>query len=157
MTPIKELYIHTALKSTTMTAHVGSDSLSADLRMFCYGKAVVSTFEQAKSDFLTAIEADDHLFSSTLEFIAEWFDFTPSAFMNGHVANSVDQNQGSCKVFALAQQLGLSQEQALRCFGEHYRDVLATPQVDNHHNLRRVLHEGLDNITFDQFPLTLKS
>ncbi|MCA6062043.1 HopJ type III effector protein [Thalassolituus marinus] len=117
----------------------------------------MSTFEQAKSDFLTAIEADDHLFSSTLEFIAGWFDFTPSAFMNGNVANSVDQNQGSCKVFALAQHLGLSQEQTLRCFGEHYRDVLATPEADNHHNLRRVLREGLENITFDQFPLTQKS
>lgn len=117
----------------------------------------MSTFEQAKSDFLNAIQSDDHQFSSTLDFIAEWFEFTPSAFMNGNVANAVDQNQGSCKVFALAQLLELTNEQALRCFGEHYRDVVATPDVDNHHNLRRVLREGLENITFDQFPLTQKS
>jgi len=45
----------------------------------------------------------------------------------------------------------------LQCFGQHYRDVLATPEVDNHHNLRRVLKEGLDNISFDQFPLEQKA
>ncbi|MEE3190749.1 MAG: hypothetical protein VX281_07300 [Pseudomonadota bacterium] len=35
--------------------------------------------------------------------------------------------------------------------------MLATPDVDNHHNLRRVLREGTDNITFDQFPLKAKA
>jgi len=35
--------------------------------------------------------------------------------------------------------------------------VLATPDVDNHHNLRRVLRDGLGDISFDQFPLTAKA
>ena len=117
----------------------------------------MSDFQQAKETFLQQLNSDEHVFATTLAFIETWFDFTPSAFLNGSVANAVDQNQGSCKVFALAQLLELTQEQALRCFGEHYRDVVATPDVDNHHNLRRLLKEGLADISFDSFPLTQKA
>jgi len=116
----------------------------------------VSDFNQAKTDFLQALESDDHAFADTLDFIATWFEFTPTAFRNGDVSNAADQNQGSARVFALAERLALSKEQALHCFGEHYRDVLATPDVDNHHNLRRVLREGLSGIEFDSFPLQAK-
>lgn len=137
-----------------MTALVSSDSLAL---YFQIDATVMTSFEQAKTEFLTALQSDQHLFSATLNFIESEFDFTASAFRNGNVANQIDQNQGSCKVFALAQLLELSQEQALRCFGEHYRDVLATPEVDNHHNLRRVLKEGLSNIEFDAFPLQQKA
>jgi hypothetical protein len=52
--------------------------------------------------------------------------------------------------------LGFTTEQVLKCFGEHYRDVLATPGVDNHHNLRRLQAEGLVEIHFDQQPLRRK-
>mgnify|MGYP000146653947 CR=1 FL=1 len=117
----------------------------------------MSQFEQAKSEFLTQLEEENFQFETTLAFIEQAFNFTPSAFINGGVLNTIEQNQGSCKVFALAQLLNLSQQQALSCFGQHYRDVLATPDVDNHHNLRRVLKEGLDNISFDQFPLEKKA
>lgn len=117
----------------------------------------MSDFDQAKAHFLNAIESDSHLFADTLAFIETWFEFTPSAFLNGSVSNSAGENQGSCKVFALAQLLGLTQAQTLRCFGEHYRDVLATPGAANHHNLRRVLREGLSNIEFDHFPLTTRA
>jgi len=117
----------------------------------------MSQFESAKIDFLRQLALDNFVFESTLEFIETHFNFTPSAFNNGGVLNTLEQNQGSCKVFALAQLLELTQQQALQCFGQHYRDVLATPEVDNHHNLRRVLKEGLDNISFDQFPLEQKA
>lgn len=116
----------------------------------------MSQFEQAKNDFLPQLQQDNFAFETTLEFIETHFNFTPSAFNNGGVQNSQEQNQGSCKVFALAQLLELTQQQALSCFGQHYRDVLATPEVDNHHNLRRVLKDGLENISFDKFPLEQK-
>jgi len=73
----------------------------------------VNDFSQAQADFIAALDSNDHLFASTLAFIGQWFDFTPSAFNNGGVQNSAEQNQGSCKVFALAQLLQLSKEQAL--------------------------------------------
>lgn len=116
----------------------------------------MSAFEQAKQAFLSQLSSDSFQFETSLKFIEQYFNFTPTAFNNGGVQNSAEQNQGSCKVFALAQLLELSQQQALQCFGQHYRDVLATPDVDNHHNLRRVLKEGLGNINFDHFPLELK-
>jgi hypothetical protein len=117
----------------------------------------MSQFEQAKSDFLQQLTHNEYQFETTLAFIEQHYKFTPSAFNNGGVENNAEQNQGSCKVFALAELLKLSQQQALSCFGQHYRDVLATPEVDNHHNLRRVLKEGLGNINFDHFPLELKA
>lgn len=116
----------------------------------------MSAFEQAKQAFLTQLSNDNFQFETSLTFIEQYFNFTATAFNNGGVQNSAEQNQGSCKVFALAQLLELNQQQALQCFGQHYRDVLATPNVDNHHNLRRVLKEGLGSIHFDHFPLELK-
>ena len=117
----------------------------------------MTDFASAKSDFLASVTTDEHIFASTLAFIERWYEFTPTGFNNGGVINSADQNQGSAKVFALSQLLELDKETTLRLFGEHYRDVLATPDVDNHHNLRRVLREGTANITFDQFPLKAKA
>ena len=117
----------------------------------------MSQFEQAKSDFLQQLTHDEFQFESTLAFIEQHYNFTPSAFNNGGVENGAVQNQGSCKIFALAELLEFSQQQALACFGQHYRDVLATPDVDNHHNLRRVLKEGLADIRFSAFPLKLKT
>jgi hypothetical protein len=117
----------------------------------------MSQFEQAKSDFLQQLTQVDFHFETTLAFIEQHYNFTPSAFNNGGVENGIEQNQGSCKIFALADLLNLTQQQALACFGQHYRDVVATPSVDNHHNLRRVLKEGLAEIRFDHFPLELKT
>lgn len=117
----------------------------------------MSDFSTAKSEFLASVATDQHMFADTLAFVETWYDFTPTAFNNGHVPNQADQNQGSAKVFALSQLLKMTKEQTLGCFGEHYRDVLATPDVDNHHNLRRVLREGNGNIKFDQFPLQAKA
>ena len=97
------------------------------------------------------------MFSSTLAFVEEWYEFSPTAFRNGDVKNKSDENQGSAKVFALSELLGLSKEQTLGCFGEHYRDVLATPESGSHQNLRRVLREGNGNIEFERFPLKAKA
>lgn len=117
---------------------------------------VSSDFDTAHAEFLAAIETATHVFSSTLAYIEQWFVFTPSAFRNGVVSNSAEQNQGSCRVLALALLQGMSADQALKCFGEYYREVLATPGVDNHHNLRRLLAEGLGDIRFDRPPLRRK-
>ena len=116
----------------------------------------MNNFDTALHNFLAAIETDTHQFATTLAFINQWFDFTPSAFRNGKVSNTIEQNQGSCRVLSMALLLGLTANQALKCFGEHYRDVVGTPGVDNHHNLRRLQKEGLVDIHFDHPPLRRK-
>ncbi len=116
----------------------------------------MTDFDNALQAFLAAIETDSHQFADTLAFINQWFDFTPSAFRNGMVDNTAEQNQGSCRVLAMALLLGLGNEQVLKCFGEHFRDVLATPNANNHHNLRRLQQEGLVDIHFEHPPLRRK-
>ena len=114
-------------------------------------------FNAAKQAFIQQISAEDFQFATTLAFVDTHFDFVATGFDNGSVRNEADQNQGSAKVLALSEQLGLDKTQTLQCFGEHYRDVLATPDVENHHNLRRLLKEGVTEVRFDQFPLSLKA
>lgn len=113
-------------------------------------------FATSQQAFLQAIAQDDHMFSTTLEFVEQWYDFTPTAFKNGPVANTATENQGSAKVLALGEDLGLDSLQVLQCFGEHYRDVLATPGVENHFNLRRLVKDGFCDVSFEQFPLKRK-
>jgi hypothetical protein len=114
----------------------------------------MKNFDQEKQELLQAIESADFMFSKTLTFIERWYLHTPCAFTNGNILNTAEQNQGSCKVLFFAMQEGLTNEQCLRCFGEHYRDVLATPNKDNHLNLRRLLVDGLNGIHFDGIPLS---
>lgn len=110
-------------------------------------------FAQSTEAFLTSLDSGEHAFASTLAFIDQWYDATPTAFQNGSINNSANENQGSAKVLGLAFDLKLSQDQVLLCFGEHYRDVLATPDVQNHFNLRRLIKDGLVDIKFETFPL----
>lgn len=114
------------------------------------------TFDDAKRDFVEAITKRNHQFADTLAFVSTWYDFTPTAFSNGDVHNNSQENQGSAKVIALATELGLSRQQLLYCFGEHYREVLATPHGNNHFNLRRLQRDGHTNVCFDKFPLKRK-
>ena len=115
----------------------------------------MSGFQAAFAHFLQALKRPEHSFNETLSFIETWFNFTPSAFSFGELSSSPEQNQGSCKILALAQCCSLTQEQALQCFGEHYRHLADSP-ASSHLNLRRLQHSGLTEIHFEHFPLTAK-
>lgn len=117
----------------------------------------MSTFQAAKEALITSLESGTHEFKQTLAFIDEWFDFSATGFLNGPIRNERSENQGSCKVLALAELLNLSHQQMLYCFGEHYRDVVATPGVENHFNLRHLLSVDNTATQFDQFPLHPKA
>ncbi|VXC75386.1 HopJ type III effector protein [Pseudomonas sp. 8Z] len=109
------------------------------------------------ADLRNRLQQDDFAFSETLAFVAEHYDYQPSAFRNGAVENAAGQNEGSCKTLGLALLEGFSQEEALRAFGEHYRSVLATPQGNDHGNIRALLAHGLEGVTFEQQPLHTKA
>ena len=103
------------------------------------------------------LQHDDFAFSETLAFVAEHYDYQPSAFVNGDVENAAGQNEGSCKTLALAKLEGLSDDEALRAFGEHYRSVLATPEGSDHGNIRALLRTGLAGVRFEREPLSRRA
>ncbi|HEY8331200.1 MAG TPA: HopJ type III effector protein [Pseudomonas sp.] len=111
----------------------------------------------ALTDFRAALQHDEHAFADTLAFITAHYDYQPQAFVNGGVENAAGQNEGSCKLLGLALLEGLSDEETLRAFGEHYRSVLATPAGSDHGNIRALQTSGLAGVRFAALPLTRKS
>jgi hypothetical protein len=111
----------------------------------------------ALNDFRAKLRSEHFTFADTLAFIAEHYQYQPSAFDNGNVHNAAGQNEGSCKTLGLALLEGLSLEETLLCFGEHYRSVLATPDGNDHGNIRALISTGLAGVRFDQPSLQPKA
>ncbi|MFL6534343.1 MAG: HopJ type III effector protein [Pseudomonas sp.] len=103
--------------------------------------------------FRASLKSGEHAFADTLAFIAEGYEYQPQAFHNGGVENAAGQNEGSCKTLGLALLEGLSDEEALLAFGEHYRSVLNTPEGSDHGNIRALMAHGLAGVTFEAQPL----
>lgn len=104
--------------------------------------------------FIASLGSPEHRFADTLAFVDAHYLYQPSAFDNGPVHNSAEQNQGSCKVLAMALDLGLSDEQALLCFAEHHQAVRDDPSGDAHANIRALISHGLAGVSFERQPLT---
>lgn len=96
------------------------------------------------------------VFSDTMNIIEALYDFTPSAFSNGNIRNEAGENNGSCKLFSFAKLNDFSDAETLACFGEYYRDVLATPNGDDHQNIRNFMKSGWAGIQFNGNPLSEK-
>lgn len=108
-----------------------------------------------RQQLLAQLAHSEHTFAQTLAFIEQHFNYQASGFKFAQLESNSEQNQGSCKIFALAQLLNLTQAQTLLCFGEHYRHLNNTAQ-DSHLNLRQLAKIGRINIEFEHFPLSLK-
>jgi hypothetical protein len=100
-----------------------------------------------------SLKSGEHAFAETLAFIAAGYEYQPRAFNNGGVENAAGQNEGSCKTLGLALLEGLSDEEALLAFGEHYRSVVATPEGSDHGNIRALIAHGLAGVKFEAQPL----
>jgi hypothetical protein len=85
-------------------------------------------------------------FKDVIAFIETHYQHQPTAFKNGEVHNEATQNQGSAKVFAFAQLNGLSAEDTLYLFAEHYQSVLNTPDGTDHQNIRQFMIHGWPGI-----------
>lgn len=133
------------------------DSAEHELALFNQQQALQKDMTQ----FREQLANNELLFSDTLALVAKWYELTPTAFENGlgdnPVINPLGQNEGSLKVFAMSRLNGFTPSQALACFGEHYRDVLNTPQGTDHQNIRQFMLHGWAGIRFANAPLTLKS
>jgi len=95
-------------------------------------------------------------FSDTMDVIDALYDFTPTSFSNGNTQNAAGENNGSCKLFAFAQLNDFTEPQTLALFGEYFRDVLATPEGDDHQNIRNFMTTGWAGIKFDGIALVEK-
>ncbi len=99
-------------------------------------------------------------FEDTIQVITENFNYTPTSFTNGLgdglVQNLAGQNEGSCKIFAFADMMQLSQDETLRCFGRFYQDVLNTPEQTDHSNIRNFMKTGWEGIKFEGQALRTK-
>ncbi|MFB4393413.1 MULTISPECIES: HopJ type III effector protein [unclassified Pseudomonas] len=100
-----------------------------------------------------SLASGEHAFADTLAFVAANYQYQPQAFNNGGVENAAGQNEGSCKTLGLALLEGLSDQEALQAFGEHYRSVLATPEGSDHGNIRALIRHGLAGVKFAAQPL----
>ncbi|NMZ66485.1 HopJ type III effector protein [Pseudomonas oryzihabitans] len=105
------------------------------------------------ASFRARLAQGDHAFADTLAFVAEHYHYQPTAFRNGAVDNAAGQNEGSCKTLGLAKLEGLSDQEALLAFGEHYRSVLQTPEGSDHANIRALIAHGLTGVSFQGEPL----
>ena len=96
-------------------------------------------------------------FSETIEVIEAYYDFSPTAFVNGDLENAAGENSGSCKVFAFSKIESLTKEETLACFGVFYYDeVLNDPTGAGHQNIRNFMKSGFDRLTIHGAALTKK-
>lgn len=94
-------------------------------------------------------------FQETILFIDTNYRFTPTAFQNGKQNNKAGENNGSCKVFSFAKLHDLTENETLLLFGEHYQDVINSPNGNNHANIRNFMEFGWSGITFEGDALEL--
>jgi len=105
---------------------------------------------------IAASKSNTLAFAKVTEFIETYYQHTPAAFKNGDAYNEATQNQGSAKVFAFAKLNGMSAEDTLWLFAEHYHSVLANPNGTDHQNIRQFMVHGWDGIEFEGKALVLK-
>ncbi|WP_166269150.1 HopJ type III effector protein [Marinobacter caseinilyticus] len=114
------------------------------------------TVTRAVQIHLASLSAGHADFEDTMALVQRFFEYTPTAFRNGPLMNAAGDNEGSCKLFALAQHCNLTETQALQCFGRHYREVLDEPAGTAHGNIRQFIGTGWSGIHFDASPLRPK-
>ena len=112
----------------------------------------IELFKNKLKEFPNQIE-----FTETMNVVERYYEFTPTAFKNGVLNNTLDENLGSCKLFAFAKEQGFTKEETLACFGEFYfEDVINNPNGDGHQNIRNFMNTGFEGLLFDGEPLTKK-
>ena len=95
-------------------------------------------------------------FTDVIAFIESYYNHNPTAFKNGEAYNESSQNQGSAKVFSFAKLNGLSEQDTLWLFAEHYQSVLDSPEATDHQNIRQFMANGWGGIAFEGEALSIK-
>lgn len=109
------------------------------------------------SRLLHGIQSGQLLFKDVLAFIDTHYSYTPIEFSNGEVVNPAGTNEGSAKVFSLAKLHGLDAIDTLTLFAEHYQAVLATPDGNDHANIRNFMYYGWQGVGLPINALTARA
>lgn len=117
---------------------------------------IASHLKDSVNTLLDQLAAGAADFEDVIALINEHFEYTPSRFRNGAQDNPAGTNEGSCRLFAFARQMGLDEAQTLRCFGRHYQAVQAHPDGTDHANIREFMRQGWSGVHFEQAPLRLR-
>ncbi len=100
---------------------------------------------------------DTVVFEDVLATIDENYEYEPVAFSNGGLLNEAGDKDIPCKIFAFGHINNLSKEQTLSCFGKYYyKDVLSTPNGEDHLNIRQFMEYGWNGLKFFGKPLAEK-
>ena len=84
----------------------------------------------------------------TIDIIEQNYDAKPVPFSVGDVQSEAGQNMGSAKILSMGKMAGLSEVVTLQLFGEIYTDVVATPDGEDHPNIRSFMKVGWDGVRF---------
>ncbi|MDR9469332.1 HopJ type III effector protein [Marinospirillum sp.] len=96
-------------------------------------------------------------FQQVMEVIDQNYQFSPTRFTNGPLANEANTNNGSCKIFAFALHHQLSEQATLNAFGDFYtQDVLQNSEGSDHQNIRNFMKTGWAGVEFEGQALTPK-
>lgn len=95
-------------------------------------------------------------FNDVINFIDDFYRYSPVPFVNGMQHNVAGENEGSAKIFGFAKHHRLNQLDTLALFGEHYHKVVATPNGTDHANIRNFLHWGWQGFLMQKNPLTVR-
>ncbi len=111
------------------------------------------------SQYLEKIRSESETsFSDFIELIDNEYEFLNIAFENGTIVNLINENQGSAKVFCFGHMHLLSEQETLKCFGEHYKSVLESPENSTSHlNIRSFIVNGWQGLLIDYDALTTKN
>ena len=100
--------------------------------------------------------ADSVTFAEVIDLIDTYYHHTPTAFSNGSVINQAGENQGSAKVLSFARLHGLTEQETLHCFAEHWRSVRSNPDGSDHQNIRQFMQNGWNGLQLSEACLTIK-
>jgi hypothetical protein len=94
-------------------------------------------------------------FDDLMTLIDENYTNKEASFTNGDLQNTINENQGSAKLFCFGAIHQLTQLEVLHCFGEHYQAVLNDSKGDSHANIRNFITYGWEGLKFDS-PVLIK-
>jgi hypothetical protein len=132
------------------TALGGAVDNSKPARMLDAIRAAGETQSSACELFNANLEmtGDSLMFEEFIELCDEQYEYGLIEFKNGDIVNMPGENDGSAKVLSYAALAGFDKDMTLKLWGQYYRDVLATPDGNDHQNIRNFMKTGWEGVDF---------